>query len=94
MVVAFGMGRIDKWKQKPDKAGPSRCHFVRAVDRSIACNYNPYNHKYFVSCVTAHAAGKSLQVKPAKVVAGHEPEKTNEFLQALAAAISSKVNSW
>ena len=30
-------------------------------------------------------------MKPAKVVAGHEPERTNEFLQALATAISSKV---
>ncbi|XP_053409344.1 TRAF3-interacting protein 1-like isoform X2 [Mercenaria mercenaria] len=39
------------------------------------------------------ASSKQLTVKPAKVVAGHEPEKTNEFLQALAQAISSKVNN-
>ena len=32
--------------------------------------------------------GKSLSVKPVKIVAGHEPEKTNEFLQSLAAAIN------
>ncbi|XP_060573803.1 TRAF3-interacting protein 1-like isoform X3 [Ruditapes philippinarum] len=39
------------------------------------------------------ATSKQLTVKPAKVVAGHEPEKTNEFLQALAQAISSKVDN-
>lgn len=38
------------------------------------------------------ATGKPLSVKPAKVVAGHEPEKTNEFLQALAQVLSSKVD--
>ncbi|XP_052265072.1 TRAF3-interacting protein 1-like isoform X5 [Dreissena polymorpha] len=41
----------------------------------------------------SNASGKTLSVKPAKVVAGHEPEKTNEFLQALAAAIGSKVDN-
>lgn len=39
------------------------------------------------------ALGKQLSVKPAKVVAGHEPEKTNEFLQALAQVINSKVDN-
>ena len=35
--------------------------------------------------------GTSLAVKPTKIVAGHEPDKTNEFLQALATAINKKV---
>ena len=35
--------------------------------------------------------GKALAAKPAKIVAGHEPEKTNEFLQAIAEAINKKV---
>ena len=35
--------------------------------------------------------GKTLSVKPSKVVAGHEPEKTNEFLQLLAEAANKKV---
>ncbi|XP_041371643.1 TRAF3-interacting protein 1-like isoform X2 [Gigantopelta aegis] len=43
----------------------------------------------FVSMVT----GKSLAVRPQKIVAGSEPEKTNEFLQALAEAIKLKVNN-
>jgi TRAF3-interacting protein 1 len=38
--------------------------------------------------------GKSLSVKPAKIVAGHEPEKTNEFLQCLAAAINKGVTKF
>ena len=35
------------------------------------------------------ASKKSLSVKPNKIVAGHEPEKTNEFLQILATAINA-----
>ncbi|RUS90328.1 hypothetical protein EGW08_001926 [Elysia chlorotica] len=42
-----------------------------------------------VSAVT----GKSLNVKPVKIVAGHEPERTNEFLQALADAINKNVDN-
>eukprot|EP01138_Halocafeteria_seosinensis_P014692 gb/GECG01014997.1/.p1 GENE.gb/GECG01014997.1/~~gb/GECG01014997.1/.p1 ORF type:complete len:754 (+),score=167.00 gb/GECG01014997.1/:1-2262(+) len=34
------------------------------------------------------ASGEDLQVKPSKIVAGHEPDKTNELLQALATAAS------
>ncbi|XP_014669902.1 PREDICTED: TRAF3-interacting protein 1-like isoform X2 [Priapulus caudatus] len=43
--------------------------------------------------VVAFTTGKSLSVKTSKIVAGHEPEKTNEFLQALAEAINSGVDS-
>ncbi|XP_078332684.1 TRAF3-interacting protein 1-like isoform X4 [Crassostrea virginica] len=42
---------------------------------------------------TAMVTGKSLSVKPVKIVAGHEPEKTNEFLQSLAAAINKGVDN-
>jgi len=34
--------------------------------------------------------GKPLSVKPAKVVAGHDADRTNEFLQALAESINKK----
>lgn len=34
----------------------------------------------------------TLSVRPNKVVAGHEPEKTNEFLQELGKAAISKVS--
>ncbi|XP_071977598.1 TRAF3-interacting protein 1 isoform X2 [Engystomops pustulosus] len=38
-------------------------------------------------------AGEPLSVKPARVVAGHEPEKTNEFLQAIGKCCLSKLSS-
>lgn len=42
-----------------------------------------------VSLVT----GKKIPMKPVKVVSGHEPEKTNEFLQMLAEAINKQVDN-
>jgi len=33
-----------------------------------------------------------LSVRPLKIVAGHEPEKTNEFLQAIGMAVLSQVS--
>ena len=38
------------------------------------------------------ASGESLKVRPSKVVAGHEAEKTNEFLQVLSKVIANKVS--
>lgn len=37
--------------------------------------------------------GEPLSVKPARVVAGHEPEKTNELLQAIAKCCLNKLSS-
>ena len=42
-------------------------------------------------CPTAFTTGELVKVKPAKVVAGHDAEKTNEFLQLLSIAILKEV---
>ena len=39
----------------------------------------------------AFTLGQQVSCRPSKVVAGHEPERTNEFLQLLAAAIIDNV---
>uniref|UniRef100_A0A3Q2XRN9 TRAF3-interacting protein 1 n=1 Tax=Hippocampus comes TaxID=109280 RepID=A0A3Q2XRN9_HIPCM len=38
-------------------------------------------------------SGESLAAKPARIVAGHEPEKTNELLQAIAKCCLNKLSS-
>lgn len=40
------------------------------------------------------ASGESLKVRPSKIVAGHEADRTNEFLQALSLLITNKVSWW
>ncbi|KAJ8253079.1 hypothetical protein GJAV_G00208870 [Gymnothorax javanicus] len=37
--------------------------------------------------------GETLTVRPARIVAGHEPEKTNEFLQAIGRCCLNKLSS-
>ncbi|XP_063789325.1 TRAF3-interacting protein 1 [Pseudophryne corroboree] len=43
--------------------------------------------------VVVLVSGEPLSVKPARVVAGHEPEKTNEFLQAMGKCCLNKLSS-
>ncbi|XP_060538375.1 TRAF3-interacting protein 1 isoform X2 [Pantherophis guttatus] len=43
--------------------------------------------------VVIMVTGEYLAVKPARVVAGHEPERTNEFLQAIAKCCLNKLSS-
>ena len=42
---------------------------------------------------TALVLGQPLPVKPSRIIAGQEPEKTNDFLQAIARAAQKKVLS-
>ena len=39
------------------------------------------------------ATGEPLTVRPSKIVSGHEPDKTNELLQAIARAIEKQVKN-
>lgn len=40
-------------------------------------------------------SGEPMAAKPARIVAGNEPEKTNELLQAIAKCCLNKVcNTW
>ncbi|XP_047537026.1 TRAF3-interacting protein 1 [Vanessa atalanta] len=46
-----------------------------------------------VISVVGTTTGKILNVKPSKIVAGQEPDKTNELLQCLAFALDNKLSS-
>ncbi|OWR44892.1 TRAF3-interacting protein 1 [Danaus plexippus plexippus] len=46
-----------------------------------------------VISVVASTTGKSLLVKPSKIVSGQEPDKTNELLQCIALALDKKLSS-
>ncbi|XP_047994729.1 LOW QUALITY PROTEIN: TRAF3-interacting protein 1 [Leguminivora glycinivorella] len=46
-----------------------------------------------VISVVGLANGKPLSVKPSKIVAGQEPDKTNELLQCLAQVLDKKISS-
>ncbi|KAI0233480.1 TRAF3-interacting protein 1 [Lamellibrachia satsuma] len=59
---------------------------VKDKDSKVAFLQKAIDYVVFVS-------GTQIGVKPTKIVAGHDPDKTNEFLQTLAAAINKKVNN-
>lgn len=46
----------------------------------------------FLTISVVQVTGQKLSVRPSKVVAGLEAEKTNELLQALAEAVNKKVS--
>lgn len=47
---------------------------------------------YFSRALPAFATGEALAARPSKIVAGHDPEKTNLLLQAMARAVHDKVD--
>jgi len=77
------------------------CHNVGGIQfngvlLSLRCNVSSCfdGTVLLYGCLTAAAAlvlGKTIAAKPTKIVAGHEADRTNELLQALAEAINKKV---
>ena len=51
--------------------------------------YNYYIHVHLY--VAAFTTGEVVKLKPTKVVAGHDAERTNEFLQVLSISILKQV---
>ena len=43
--------------------------------------------------ITELVVGEEMDVKPTKIIAGHEPEKTNAFLQAMFRAATSGIDT-
>ena len=68
--------------------GASEMKSDHAKDRDAKMKYI----EKAVFCVS-FAVGETLSVKPGKVVAGQEPEKTNEFLQMLARIVKEKIDT-
>ena len=46
---------------------------------------------YFHLDIAAFTLGEVVRVRPSKIIAGQDPERTNEFLQLLGTAILNKV---
>ena len=46
-----------------------------------------------IDCIS-FAVGQPLSAKPSKIVSGQEPQKTNDFLQALAQVVDKKVGKY
>jgi hypothetical protein len=44
---------------------------------------------FFIEVIT----GTNLTVRPAKIISGHEPSKTNELLQEIGKALDKKVSA-
>jgi len=58
----------------------------------ILCLRSQFVAKYYVTHLcSALVLGKPMSVKPSRIIAGQEPEKTNEFLQSIARAAQKKV---
>jgi TRAF3-interacting protein 1 len=46
-------------------------------------------YSFFIEVIT----GTNLTVRPAKIISGHEPSKTNELLQEIGKALDKKVSA-
>lgn len=61
--------------------------------KSITDKDAKINFLHKLITLTEMIIGEELDVKPGKIVAGHEPEKTNAFLQAMFQAASAGIDT-
>ncbi len=60
---------------------------------SLYIRGSPHTHTHTHTPTLAFTTGEVVKVRPSKVVAGHEADRTNEFLQILGIAILKEVRS-
>lgn len=61
--------------------------------KSISDKQDKINFLVKLVQITELVVGEEMDVKPTKIIAGHEPEKTNAFLQAMFRAATSGIDT-
>lgn len=67
--------------------------FILSYISFCCCHVMTFSSSDLMFWPTAFVGGTALSVRPSKIVAGHEAEKTNEFLQALAKVVQKKLDT-